>query len=261
MSYSHAVASVAGRAWCNGVSAPFRQSIRGRYPLRAGAEDAPLADFGSFYRPNDGSLWKFYDEFLSARIPRRGDTFEFATGLGMPASQVHTQSLRRFLNRSWQITQSLFPAGSSDPRVDFDVRIRPSPRVAEQILSVGGRTIRYYNGPEEWTRLSWPGDSPSEGASIQIRGAGGMRETITREDGWGLFRLIEEGSARRVDGRTFTVIWRLRSHDIDVRIDFRTTRRSSPFFGEGNRKVLDLFRGQDAEAPKEIVTGRSLCGG
>lgn len=261
MSYSHAVASVAGRAWCNGVSAPFRQSIRGRYPLRAGAEDAPLADFSSFYRPNDGSLWKFYDEFLSARIPRRGDTFEFATGLGMPASQVHTQSLRRFLNRSWQITQALFPAGSSDPRVDFDVRIRPSPRVAEQILSVGGRTIRYYNGPEEWTRLSWPGDSPSEGASIQIRGAGGMRETITREDGWGLFRLIEEGSARRVDGRTFTVIWRLRSHDIDVRIDFRTTRRSSPFFGEGNRKVLDLFRGQDAEAPKEIVTGRSLCGG
>jgi type VI secretion system protein ImpL len=261
LSYTHAVASVAGRAWCNGVSAPFRDTIRGRYPFRQGAEDVPLADFAAFYRPQDGVLWKFYDSYLKGRIPRRGNTFEFATALGMPASQVHTQSLRRFLNGSWQIAQALFPAGSADPRIDFDVRIRPAPRVAEQVLSVGGRTIRYYNGPEEWTRLWWPGDSPSEGASIQIRGAGGMRETFTRDDGWGLFRLIEEGSAKRIDSRTFTVVWRLRSHDVDVQIDFRTARRSSPFFTEGSRKVLDLFRGQDAEAPREIVTGRSLCGG
>ena len=261
MSYSHAIASVAGRAWCNGVSAPYRQTLHGRYPLRAGAEDVPIADFAAFYRPNDGILWKFYGSYLKGRIPRRGDSFEFTTTLGMPASQVHTQSLRRYLNRGWQITQSLFPSGSADPRVDFDVRIRPAPRVAEQVLSIGGRTYRYYNGPEEWTRFSWPGDSPGEGASIQIRGAGGMRETITREDGWGLFRLIEEGSAKRVDSRTFTIIWRLRSHDVDVQIDFRMARRGSPFFATDGRKILDIFRGQDVEAPREIVTGRSLCGG
>ena len=221
----------------------------------------PIADFAAFYRPDEGMLWKFYGDYLKGRIPRRGNSFEFTTTLGMPASQVHTQSLRRYLNRGWQISQSLFPPGSADPRVDFDVRIRPAPRVAEQVLSVGGRTIRYYNGPEEWTRMSWPGDSPGEGASIEIRGAGGMRETITREDGWGLFRLIEEGSAKRIDSRTFTVIWRLRSHDVDVQIDFRMARRDSPFFATDGRKVLDILRGQDVEAPKEIVTGRNLCGG
>ena len=261
MSYSHAVASVAGRAWCNGVYEPYRGFVKGRYPLRASAEDSPLSDFAAFYRPGDGILWKFYGDYLAGRIPRRGDAFEFATGLGMPASQVHTQSLRRFLTRSWKITQSLFPPGSPDPRVDFDVRIRPSPRVAEQILTIGGKTIRYYNGPEEWTRMSWPGESPGEGASIQIRGAGGMRETITREDDWGLFRLIEEGSAKRLDSRTFTVVWQLRSHDIDVQVDFRMARRNSPFFTEGNRQPVGLFRGADAEAPQEIVTGRRLCGG
>jgi type VI secretion system protein ImpL len=261
MSYTHAIASVAGRAWCNAVSAPYRQTLSGRYPLRAGAEDVPIADFAAFYRPSDGHLWKFFGDYLEARIPRRGNSFEFATTLGMPASQVHTQSLRRYLNRAWQITQSLFPSGSTEPRVDFDVRIRPSPRVAEQVLSVGGRTIRYYNGPEEWTRMSWPGESPGEGASIEIRGAGAMRETITREDGWGLFRLIEEGSAKRIDSRTFTVIWRLRSHNVDVQIDFRMARRDSPFFATDGRKVLDIFRGPDVEAPREIVTGRSLCGG
>ena len=261
MSYSHAVASVAGRAWCNGVSAPYRQTLHGRYPLRPGAEDVPIADFAAFYRPNDGILWKFYGDYLKGRIPRRGESFEFTTTLGMPSSQVHTQSLRRYLNRSWQITQSLFPTGSVDPRVDFDVRIRPAPRVAEQVLSIGGNTLRYYNGPEQWTRMSWPGDSPGDGASIQIRGAGGMRETVTREDGWGLFRLIEEGSAKRIDSRTFSVVWRLRSHDVDVHIDFRMARRGSPFFSTGGRKVLDIFRGQDVEAPREIVTGRRLCGG
>jgi hypothetical protein len=88
-----------------------------------------------------------------------------------------------------------------------------------------------------------------------------MREVITREDGWGLFRLIEEGNAKRVDGRTFTVLWRLRSHDVDVLIDFRMTRRNSPFFTGGARKVLGLFRSSDAIVPSEIVTGRRLCGG
>jgi type VI protein secretion system component VasK len=261
MSYSHAVASVAGRAWCNAVSAPFRAAIRGRFPLRERAEDVPLADFAAFYAPDNGTVWKFYDEFLKRRIQRRGDNFEFATGLGMPASQVHTQSLRRFLNRSWEITQALFPSGSAEPRVDFDIRIRPAPTVAEQIFSVGGRSIRYYNGPEQWTRMTWPGDSPTEGASIEIRGAGGMREVITREDGWGLFRLIEEGNAKRVDGRTFTVLWRLRSHDVDVMIDFRMARRTSPFFTGGSGQVLGLFRSPDVTAPSEIVTGRRLCGG
>jgi type VI secretion system protein ImpL len=169
--------------------------------------------------------------------------------------------VRRFLNRSWLVTQSLFPSGSAEPRVDFEVRIRPSPKVAEQIFTVGGEVIRYYNGPEQWTRMSWPGESPGEGASIEIRGAGGMREVITREDGWGLFRLIEEGSARRVDSRSFTVIWRLRSHGIDVQIDFRMARRNSPFFADGNRKPLGVFRGPDAVAPGEIVTARRLCGG
>ena len=261
MSYSHAVASVAGRAWCNAVAAPFREAIRGRFPLREQAEDVPLADFAVFYAPDEGTVWKFYDEFLKRRIQRRGDNFEFATGLGMPASQVHTQSLRRFLNRSWEITQALFPSGSAEPRVDFDVRIRPAPTVAEQIFTVGGRAIRYYNGPEQWTRMSWPGDSPTAGASIEIRGAGGMREVITREDGWGLFRLIEDGNAKRVDSRNFTVLWRLRSHDVDVMIDFRMARRNSPFFTGGSRQVLGLFRSPDVSVPTEIVTGRRLCGG
>ena len=88
-----------------------------------------------------------------------------------------------------------------------------------------------------------------------------MREVITRQDGWGLFRLIEEGNARRVDSRTFTVVWRLQTHSVAVAIDFRMARRNSPFFTEGSREVLGLFRSPDAIAPSEIVTGQSLCGG
>ncbi|MEM7436890.1 MAG: type VI secretion system membrane subunit TssM [Myxococcota bacterium] len=258
--YTFALAAIAGRAWCNGVSEPYRSSFRGHYPFRAAAEEAPLADFAEFYRPNGGILWQFYADHLQARIPRRGDSFEFATELGMPASQVHTQSLRRFLKRSWQISQSLFPAGAADPRINFEVRIRPSPTVAEQSLSIGGKAIRYYNGPEQWTRMTWPGESPSTGAAISIRGSN-MQETIRREGGWGLFRLIEEGSVKRIDSRTFTVVWRLRSHNVDVQIDFRTARSDSPFYAVDNRKALELFRGADAEAPREIVTGRSFCGG
>ena len=63
---------------------------------------------------------------------------------------------------------------------------------------VGGRTIEYHNGPEEWNRLSWPGESPAEGAAFVVRGANGMHERVRQEGEWGLFRLLEAGTVTPV---------------------------------------------------------------
>lgn len=247
-------ALVAAHAWCGSVRMPFDETVRGRFPFQANGQDVPLADFGAFYRPNDGVLWSFYSQYLKDAIPRHGDKFSPSAGIGPGAGQVFRSSLLQFLSGSWEVSSSLFAAGSPDPRVDFEVRIRPSPTIAEQVLSIGGRSIEYFNAPEQWVRMSWPGEDPAAGAALEVRGAGGMREVITQEGDWGFFRLLASGRARQ-SGSTFTVTWQLQSHGVDVQMDFRP-RGSSPFF---QPTLLGLFRGAELMAPAEIVTGHTVC--
>ena len=260
LDYDRGNARAAGRAWCSGVSAPFEQNFGENYPFNARGQEAPLPSFAAFYKPNTGVLWTFYEEMLRSSIPRRGQDFAFANELEGSDRRVYTNGLVQFLNRSWMISSSLF--SGSEPRFDFRVRLRPSPRVAVQILSVGGESYEYYNQPEQWTRMTWPGKSPDEGASIEIRGDGGMREVITQDGAWGLFRLLEQGSAKRQrNSQVFSVKWRLQSHDVDVTLDIKPVKNASPFFSGGGRRpsLMGMFRGASAAAPSDIVSGQSIC--
>jgi type VI secretion system protein ImpL len=170
----------------------------------------------------------------------------------------------RFLKSSRAITEAYFPPGAEAPRVDFDVRINPSPRVAIQRLNIGGKMIEYHNGPEEWHRFSWPGeDEPGAGAKIEIRGAGGMHERVEQEGEWGLFHLLERGTVISGAGaRVFRVVWHLQTHDVDISIDFRPVRADTPFFGVSGDRSRDLMhpvRRSDVTVPRGIVSGGQSC--
>jgi type VI secretion system protein ImpL len=222
-----------------------------------------LVDFAAFYNPA-GVLWTFYDEVLDTHVEREGDRFEFARRLGRAEGQLFQPALLQFLKRSRGITEAFFPPGAEGPVVDFDVKIRPSPRVAIQNVAIGGKAVEYHNGPEEWVRFSWPGEEdPGAGAFIEIRGEGGIHERIEQEGEWGLFHLLEEGTVVSGAGaRVFTVVWHLRTHDIDVTIDFRPVRADTPFFGVaggGGRDIMSPVRSADVNAPHEIVSGDSTC--
>ncbi|MEM9191859.1 MAG: type VI secretion system membrane subunit TssM [Myxococcota bacterium] len=248
-------ALVAGQAWCDSVKAPFDATIRNGFPFRSGQTQISMADFAAFYRPNDGALWSFYNQYLSDEVPRRGSTFSAGGASASCSDPVYRASLVEFLNESWRITSSMFPSGATEPRVDFEVRIKPAPSIARQVLSVGGRSIDYYNAPEAWTRMSWPGEDPPAGARLEVRGATGLEETITPTGDWGFFQLLALGSARS-SGSTFTVSWNV-SQAVDVRMDFRSIG-PSPFF---KPTLLGLFRSSGAVAPREIVIGNEVCGG
>lgn len=259
-------ASMAGSIsshWCTEVVVPFERSIRGNYPFEPTGHDLSIDELTQFYQPDKGILWGFVKTALSRTVELEGDRYMFAKNLGEEGSKLYSTRLLDFLQRSRDIAAVFFPQGSSTPRVDFEVRINPSPDVATTTLSVGGKKIEYHNGPERWELLSWPGDQPAAGALIQIRGANGMNERISQDDAWGLFRMLEAGTVTRSSSRAFTVAWQLQTHDVTLKIDFRPTRGESPFFGlpgqEGKPVFLDPVRTPAAMAPKVIVTGHKPC--
>ncbi|MGE0787600.1 MAG: type VI secretion system membrane subunit TssM [Sandaracinaceae bacterium] len=258
-------ASGAGRSWCTEVYMPYHRNILGGYPMNPSGHDVPLEDFGAFYMRDTGTLWTFYNEVLQRRIPKEGDTFMFSTELGQQASNAYRRQLLQYLERAGDITNVFFPPGAEAPTVRFDARIVPSPRVATQELCVGGTCYEHHNGPERWVRFTWPGESPEAGASLEVRGEGGIHERLEQTGEWGFFRLLEQGTVTTASNgnRVFRQTWRLRDHQVDVSIEIRAVRGDAPFFGvigrQRNPPLLAPVRGRDVDPPREIVSGRTTC--
>lgn len=112
------------------------------------------------YRLVDDSLWNFVTGALGSVVTREGATFKFVQRLGGESPSAYTRSVLPFLEQSQRITSAFYPLGSKTPRVDFQVRIKPTPWIARTTLNVGGKSVQYGTGPEIWQELSWPGPQP-----------------------------------------------------------------------------------------------------
>lgn len=288
-----ALAGGSSDRWCTAVVVPFYRTLGNRYPFDPSGQDAAIADVADFYRPTRGALWAFYTETLATEVPRVGEEFTFSTRLGNNAEDHYRPELRAFLNRSQDISSVLFAAGADQPGVDFEIRIRATPTIAETQFTVDGTTVVYTNGPEEWHRFHWPGGGggggaaapaaaapaagggggATRGAKIRVRGLNGVDETIEQEGEWGLFRLFEQGIVRgSPEARIFSVVWRLRDQRgidnnafTEIGVDVRPARSENPFFGVPRRDnanrvtLLRPFRGEDVNAPHPIARAGRPC--
>lgn len=258
---SRAMASAVSGSFCAAVFTPFSASLAGRYPFAAHGDDAALGEVGAFYRPG-GTLWTHYDAALAAIAPRAGRRFALAARLDHGAGSPYSAQLTTFLARSQAITDGLFPPGASEPRIELDVRIHPSAGAASVRFFVGGATVDYHNGPETWTRVVWPGESPSTGARVEVQSARGLSERIAQDGEWGLFRLVEAAAQldARPGERTHTARWHLPGHDVDVVVDLRPVRTECALFGgEAHPRALGLLRAPGVAAPRHIARGAAEC--
>jgi type VI secretion system protein ImpL len=257
-----AVAVVTGEVnnkWCTEVVSEYSRTVAGHYPFDRDGHDLALADFINFYKPKQGKLWTTVDSQFGSVVSLQGDRYTFRRENGQDAGSIYSQSLPEFLARSRDIGLSFFPGGSEEPKVELEVKVHPSPSVAMTQFAIGGKTVEHYNGPEQWKPLVWPGENPSAGAALTIRGANGMHETIKQDGPWGLYRLLEAGSLRSEAGRTFTVAWKLQTHDVTLMVDIRVKRSESPFFGVPGRLGATLMhpvRGRNITPPKSIAGGQ-----
>ena len=264
MASSREAAAAMGRSWCHAIVSPFHDTLLGRYPFDREGEDAAIADFAAFYARDQGTLWSYYTGTLSTRATRDGDHFVLVTTLG-DAGRAFRSTLPLFLERSQAITNAFFPPSATEPRLELDIRIHPVEGASQVRFNVGGVVLDYRNGPEEWSRIVWPGESPQAGATLEVRGQNGLEERIEQPGEWGLFRLLER--AARVAGgghaaRRFVATWRMPRSELEVQVDIQPVRAESPFFASDDRqgRVLGPLRNAGVLPPREIASsGGGAC--
>ncbi|MCC6558965.1 MAG: type VI secretion system membrane subunit TssM [Polyangiaceae bacterium] len=214
----------------------YRDKIKDRYPFNlASSRDASFEDTVAFFKPKDGVLWGFYEQYLKdLHYKVAHDNYPKAYLQGSsPSAKPFTPfnpNLYNCLRRADEISDALF-AGGEKPEVVFNINMKTvSPIVSEVIFEIDGQRRLYRNEKEIWQTFTWPGEKPT-GAKIQVRGAGGLDEEVVREGPWGIFRLFEVGTmtAAKDSDEMFTVTWQMTAPPVSVTMQVKPTRGNHPF--------------------------------
>lgn len=265
------VAQTKSNEWCEAIVGPFEELLTDRYPfVRGSLKDAPLPELTEFLRPSGGLLRKFVQQQLADEVIPNGRRWTYAT---QQAREMYSEELLTFLEKSGNLSTTLFPGDTVDPLVRFQVRIRAgtSPdtsasEISTIALTLDGLEETYRNGPDNvWKPMVWPGQAGKLGAHIHVENASGATADIDEPGEWGLFRLLErvERIEPSSDGRFFTAVWRIEDmNNALVSIDFRPERTANPFFGIGGNntsRLLQIFRDPGLAPPRGIARGGRPC--
>jgi type VI secretion system protein ImpL len=225
--------------WCEAVVAPFEE-LRKKFPFVDGGKDADLGAVAQFFQPGKGAVWGHYEGFLRKDVVRVGQHYRLKEG---GASAAYAHDIGPFLDRVQDITDLLFPAGSAQPSVPLEVRLKPTPNVTKIVLDVDGQSLTYRNEPERWIALRWPGEKHT-GASIRAFGRRG-EELIPSEGEWGLMHLLDQAKVVKTD-ELLSATWKLKTSETELHVDVRPSR------------LYHLFKG--FTVPKAIANGPTPCG-
>lgn len=226
------------KRWVAGVY-PACSRVKDWYPFRQGGDDVPIAEFVEMFHPENGLLWRFHQAelkpFLTEGIGRSG--VKEWKGISLQLSDKFLASL----DHAHMLSQSLFPRGSADPNVAFEVS-SPSyegKNVSEIRLEVGGQVNRYRNEPPGVEGMKWPGPTPAAGAALKVQIGGTWVFQKEIENVWGLFHLIDLGRLKpktdvpsQDDFTHYLLEWDVPASDgqhVKVQYDLKTPSYKNPF--------------------------------
>ncbi|MDB4939210.1 MAG: IcmF-related protein [Labilithrix sp.] len=220
----------AGGLWEISAWKTWSTKLETSYPFAPDAtNDAKIEDFVSFFQPEKGQLWAFYDQSLKGSLERQGN--DFTPSRRFKAQVPYSNEFLECLRRSAKITDATFGADPKVPAVMFEVNLHSvSPDIAEVTIEVDGVSRTYTNTPEEWLAVTWPAkDAKARGAKVKVRGISGRSEEIVRGGEFGLFHLLDAATiVPGVSGKGGTsapvlvATWKLKSQpDSNVKIDLK----------------------------------------
>jgi type VI secretion system protein ImpL len=254
------VAGSAGGRWELDVWSKWHQKLEGKYPFADSAEDATLADYATFFKPEKGLLWSFYTKYLEGSLEREGE--EFTPVLRFQHSIHYTPDFLKCYERGAVITGDTFAPAAEAPMVEFDVNLHSvSESVSEVTFQIDGASKTYKNTPQEWLHTQWPAKEPKvRGASVRVRGYASLDEEINRPGDFGLFHLIDGASSIKpgTEGGkpggapTIVVTWTLASQKAWVSMDIRPPQADSAFSNYLNKHER-IFR--NYKCPRIVALG------
>ncbi len=256
------------RSYCAEIDPPLRSLVT-RYPFARDTHDElTLAEFTAFFHPNTGTLRRFRDAHLSHLLEIHGTTI---TGKPTPRADTHpiSPAVLALLSRAHELGQLAFPTGELG--IDLDIDLHCNADIGRVSFTLDGATHTYSCGPNHHTRMHWPGDPSSPGATLELLGRDGRRESIPAAGPWGLFRLLEKpGLVLPPDNRTSPdLVFRLdltpsRLGSLDLSVTPPRLHGATLLFGDPARAPLQPFLAPFRDAaittpPTALFTGLPAC--
>ncbi|MCC6859264.1 MAG: hypothetical protein IT158_11920 [Bryobacterales bacterium] len=204
--YAEALAGALGPAELNSkgqaLCAQFR-SVARKYPFRSDAsEEATLAEVGGLFAPGTGAIWTFYEENLREHLTRQGARF-----VPNPAGKIQLDpAFVNFLNRAAAFTDALYPGGSREARLTYQLTGHPAEGIRSVRLSVDNVSLNVTSGPQTAT-FQWPG-SGNQQVSLAGQFGGDPALTFTSYQGlWAVFRFFGEADRWQAAGNLDRLEW------------------------------------------------------
>ncbi|WP_332670530.1 type VI secretion system membrane subunit TssM [Aromatoleum sp.] len=212
------------QAWQREIYSSWR-TLADKYPFSDTGHDAVLADIARFTRPN-GTLARFVDRHLDGLVVRRGEQLAPRTwgsqGLRLNASFL--SGVGRLSVLGDKLSQD-----GADGR--FELQPVPTPGLSEISVEIGGKMLRYRNGPQPWQEFRWPGEDDRHGARIQVVDLGGVVSVVANQTGrMGFLRLLGDASKQEPGDGTAQLAWHVEGERSDrtVKLRFRNLAGVSP---------------------------------
>jgi len=256
------------RAYCSEIDAPLRRLVA-RYPfVREAHEELSLDEFTAFFHPETGALRRFRDTQLAALITIHGDEITANPG---PRDEDHpiSPAVLALFGRAAQLGALAFSNGELG--LDLDLDLQCNADIGRVRLSLDGATHSYTCGPDHHTRMRWPGKDEPRGATLELTGRDGRRETVPGTGPWGLWRLLEkDGLVLLPDDRDLPrLVFRLdlrasRLGTLDLAVTPPRTHGASLLFGDAGRirepPLLAPLRTRELlDPPATLFVGLPAC--
>jgi type VI secretion system protein ImpL len=172
----------ASAADVNGAAAGFCDAydqLMRKFPMNPNArEEATLDEFNALFAPGK-KFWQMYDAKLQKVMVQQGTQYVAAN----TGSLRITPEFQRFFNTVAEFSQSLYPAGSQQPRVTYTLTELPRNAVQGLSITIDGETL---SGSGARKQFVWPGNAQG----MKLNGAGLGVPLATFDGLWGVFQFM-----------------------------------------------------------------------
>jgi len=173
-----------------------------KYPFNPDASsEASVDDVAAVFQPGSGALWHFRDDALANLLVKQG--MQWAAKPGAPVAP--SPAFVRFFGRLAAVSDALWPAGATDPRFEFTVKLLPSDALPVATFTMDGQVSRFTRTYAAAQEYAWAASTAREvRLSVEVRG---REQPVLGYDGpWALFKLLQRATWRTV-GSTSLVQW------------------------------------------------------
>ncbi len=188
-----------GRSLC----AQFGVLMR-KYPFRPEATaEATLAEVAAIFQPGTGALWSFYNQSLREYLVRQGEQF-----VANPASKIRLNpAFVRFFNRAASFSEALYPGGSAQAKLAYNVTLRLPAGMQSISLMVDNQMLTAGRGGAATLGFIWPG-SGAQQVRLVGRFGGSPPLTFASYQGlWAVFRFFGDADRSRTAGNVTSLEW------------------------------------------------------